>query len=482
MQNGVKKKAVSGMAWTAMSRFATQFIQFVIGIIIARVLLPSDYGIVGMLAIFMAVAQSFVDSGFANALIQKKDRKDIDFSTTFFFNTFLSLLLYGLFFISAPWIAAFYNMPILTDVARVVSLSLIINGLTIVQTAKLTIDLNFRLQAIASILSVLISGGIGIFLAYTGWGVWALVYQGVASALTRCVILWVYSRWMPSFVFSLDSFRKLFSFGSKILCSGLINTVYNNLYTLVIGKAFSPAEVGFYTRGNHFVSLPSQTIRQAVTKVNYPILASLQDNNEELISTYRKLLRTPLFILYPIIFGMAVLAEPMVLVLLGEKWLPCVPILQVLCFGVMWNPLTHINLNLLYVKGRSDLVLRLELIKKPIAFLILFSMIPFGVIWMCVGNALYDFIAFTFNCYYTKKMLNYGFFDQMKELVPIILRVLVMCVGIFITIYFIDSSFLKLITGIIVGLIIYLFLSAREGDQSYLELKKILLKKTSKGL
>ena len=189
MQNGIKKKAVSGMAWTAMSRFATQFIQFIIGIIIARVLLPSDYGIVGMLALFMAVAQSFVDSGFANALIQKKDRKDVDFSTTFFFNTILSLLLYGLFFISAPWIAEFYNMPILTDVARVVSLSLIINGLTIVQTAKLTIDLNFRLQAIASILSVLISGGIGIFLDYTGWGVWALVYQGVASALTRCVIL-----------------------------------------------------------------------------------------------------------------------------------------------------------------------------------------------------------------------------------------------------------------------------------------------------
>ncbi len=472
--SSIKNSAIKGMAWTGVERMTCQVAQFVIGIIIARVLMPSDYGVIGMLAIFIAIAQSILDSGFANALIQKKDRTNVDYCTVFYFNIIVSLVLYSVFFISAPYIANFYNMPILESVARVVSLSMIINGLTIVQTAKLTIDLNFKLQSIISITSTLVSGGVGIVLAYNGYGVWALVFQGLASSTMRMLLLWSFSHWKPILTFSYGSFKQLFSFGSKLLCSGLINTIYNNLYTLVIGKAFSAANVGLYNRGNHFVSLPTDTITQTVVKVNYPILSSLQDDNEKLVATYRKLLRTPLYILFPILFGLAVLAEPLVLVLLGEQWIDCVPIMQILCLGYMWSPLTHINLNLLYVKGKSDKVLKLELIKKPIAFAILFASIPFGIWWMCAGRAIYFFIAFTLNCHYTKKLLNYGFTSQIKEVLPIIANVLVMSLIVTLSIGLFDSSLLQLIVGAFVGVISYVTFSILTKDSSFYELLNIV--------
>ncbi|MFR9542710.1 MAG: lipopolysaccharide biosynthesis protein [Rikenellaceae bacterium] len=472
--SSIKNSAIKGMAWTGVERLVCQAAQFVIGIIIARVLMPSDYGVIGMLAIFLAIAQSILDSGFANALIQKKERTNVDYCTVFYFNIAVSLLLYAVFFISAPYIAEFYNMPILESVARVVSLSMIINGLTIVQTAKLTIDLNFKLQSIISITSTLASGGVGIALAYSGYGVWALVFQGLASSTMRMLLLWSFSRWKPILTFSYSSFKQLFSFGSKLLCSGLINTIYNNIYTLIIGKFFSAANVGLYNRGNQFVSLPTDTITQTVLKVNYPILSNLQDDDEKLVATYRKLLRAPLFLLYPILFGLAALAKPVVLVLLGEQWLDCVPFIQILSLGYMWSPLTHINLNLLYVKGKSDKVLKLELIKKPIAFIILFATIPFGIWWMCAGRAIYFFIAFAMNCYYTKRLLNYGFTSQIKEVLPIIANVVVMFLAITLSISLVDSELAQLIVGILVGIISFVGLSLLTKDSSFYELLNIV--------
>lgn len=480
MSDSIRSKAVKGMAWTGVERFASQGIQFVISILIARVLMPSDYGIIGMLAIFMAIAQTFLDSGFANALIQKKDRTDTDYSTVFYFNIVVSLLLYGLFYISAPYISAFYNMPVLKEVSRVVSLSLVINSFSIVQTAKLTIDLNFKLQSISSIISVFVSGVAGVIMAYSGYGVWALAFQGLVAAGVRTVVLWLFSHWRPLWTFSFESFRNLFSFGSKILCSGMINTVYQNVYTLVIGKYFKAADVGFFNRGNQFAQLPSAIITQMVVKVNFPILSQYQDDNEKLIQTYKKLLRLPIFILYPVLSGMMAIASPMVELLLGDKWLPCVPILQVLCLGYMWSPLTHINLNLLYVKGRSDLVLKLELIKKPIAFIILIASIPFGILGMCAGRALYFFIAFVINCHYTSKILHYGFFLQIKEILPIIINVIVMGIVVALTMITAESALYKLIIGILSGMASFILYAILTEDESYREMVGILLKKNLK--
>lgn len=363
MDNSYKQKAVSGVAWTTIERLTTQVIQFVIGIAIARILAPQDYGIIGMTAIFFAIATTFVDSGFGSALIQKKDRNEDDYATCFYFNLCVSVVLYALLWFSSPYIAVFYRTPVLNNVLRLLGLTLIINSLSISQMAKLTAEMHFKLLSVINVCTQLVTGLVGLYLAYAGWNVWALVFQQICSSVARLLLIEWYLRWIPKRTFSKQSFNHLFRFGSKILCSGLINTIYDNLYTLVIGRTFAAKEVGYYNRGNQFAILPTQTVLSVFMKVAYPLMAEVQDDAERLKRAYKKFLRVPLFVLYPILFGLIALAKPLVLVLLGEKWLPAVPLLQVLCIGSFFDPLTHINLNILYVKGRTDLVLRLELIK-----------------------------------------------------------------------------------------------------------------------
>lgn len=473
----LKSSAVNGAIWTGIEKFSRQAVQFVIGIILARVLSPDDFGVIGMLAIFIAIAQTFTDSGLSSALIQKKDRTEVDCSTMFFFSIGAGVLFYLLLYATAPLIADFYNMPILTDVTRVVALSIILSGLTAVQNARLTIDLRFRTLSLISIISMVVTGATGLALAYSGWGVWALVFQALAGQIVTSVCTWYCSRWMPKLEFSMTSFKQLWGFGSKLLVSGLINTIYGNLYTLVIGKKFSSAEVGFYNRGNHFALLPAQTVQDMAIKVNFPILAKMQDDDERLLGAYKKLLTVPLYILYPVLVCMAVTAEPLVIVLIGEKWLPCVPIMQVLCIGYMFTPLTHINLNLLYVKGRTDLVLKLEFIKKPIAFLILFASIPFGIIVMVIGKAIYEFIAFSFNCYYTGKILNYGEWKQLKLLLPTFINCAIMAAVIYLSMLPFTLPIVKLCVGVSVGLISYWLFSIATKDAAYGEVREIVKRK-----
>lgn len=461
------------MIWTGLDRLGTRFIQFVIEIVIARVLLPSDYGLIGMLAIFMVIAQTFIDSGFSNALIQKKDRNLNDYSTVFYFSIIVASFIYLILYLSAPFIAEFYHQPILCKVARVYLLTLIINSFSITQTAKLTIDLNFKVQAIVSILSILVSGSIGIYLAYSGFGVWALVWQGITAAFVRTIAIWIASRWKPLLIFSKDSFDRLFSFGSKLLASSLINNVYNNLSTLIIGKAFQATELGFFTRAQQFCQLPTQTITNIVIKVNYPILAELQDDNEKLVESYKILLRTPIFILYPLLFGMSVLAVPMIQVILGEIWVPAAYLIPILCFGCLWDPLSSINLNLLYVKGQTNLVLKLEFIKKPIAFILLFCSIPLGLKGMCCALSLYSLIAFSFNCYYTDKILDFGILKQLKSILPIFLYCIIMSIFVYGITIFIINPVTKLIIGSLIGILSYLMISYFVKDKSLFQIIRI---------
>ena len=254
----------------------------------------------------------------------------------------------------------------------------------------------------------------------------------------------------------------------------MINTIYQDLYTLVIGRCFSAADVGFYNRANQFSFLPANTMTQTVLKVNFPILSQYQNDNIQLLQAYKKLLRIPIFILYPIMFGIMAIASPLVEILLGSKWLPCVPILQILCMGYIWSPLTHINLNLLYVKGRSDLVLKLEFIKKPIAFIILFASIPFGLIGMCVGRASYFFIAFILNCIYTNKILKYGFQNQIKEILPILFNSLIMFGLIYLSQQLFDTALLKIIIGTIIGCASYILFAFIIKDESLKDLSRIV--------
>lgn len=469
----LKSSAISGAFWTALEKISRQVVQFIIGIILARLLLPEEFGIVGMLAIFIAVAQTFSDSGLASALIQKKDCNDKDYSTVFYFNVIVGLFSYAIIFFAAPLIAKFYNMPVLKDVVRVVALSIVIVSFTTVQNTRLTKELRFKEQSFISMMSMLSTGIVGLVLAFKGFGVWALVFQALAGQFCSSISIWIVSKWMPKFVFSKESFKQLWGFGYKILISSLINTIYSNIYTLVIGKSFSPTEVGYFNRGKHFAFLPVQTIQDMTIKVNYPILAKVQDDDERLLRAYRKLMSVPLYVLYPILIGMATTAPWLIPLMIGDKWAPCIPILQILCLGSMFTPLTHLNLNLLYVRGRTDLVLKLELIKKPIAFLILFSTIPFGLIWMIVGKALYEFIAFSFNCYYTGKILGYGELKQLKVLLPIFVNCAIMSTVMTIAMYPFDSPGTKLCIGIPTGIISYTIFSVVTKNSCFKEIIEI---------
>lgn len=462
----MKSKAASGLAWTSFEKVGQEVIQFVIGIIIARILAPEDFGVVGMTAIFLALANTIVDSGFGSALIQKKDRTEADYSTCFYFNILVGLAIYGILWIAAPWIADFYRTPILTDVVRVLGIAFIINSLSISQTARMTAEMQFRQMSVITIVAQLVTGLVGLVLAMTGWGVWALVFQQIASGAVRLIGMEIALKWVPSLQFSRQSFRHLFGFGSKILCSSIINTVYNNLYTLVIGRAFLPSDVGYYTRANQTAALPTNSLTQVVMKVAYPMMAQVQDDVERLRNAYTKFLRAQLFVIFPVLLGIAALAEPLFLVLLGEKWLPAVPLLQVLCLGMLFDPLTVINLNILYVKGRTDLVLRLELIKKPIAFLILFLSLNFGLMWLCAGRALYCLIAYAFNCYYTGRFIGMGFWRQIVIILPVLVRGVVMgavCYGLCLVI---SNPLAQVIVGVLAGGAVYLGMAYAAHDDT----------------
>lgn len=417
MEN-LKQKTVSGIMWSAIERFSLQGVQFIIQIILARLLLPSDYGMIGMLAIFLQVAQVFIDSGFTNALIQKKDRTEEDFATVFYFNILVAVLFYGILFFSASLIADFYNMPTLVLVIRFIALSLIINALSAIHRTKLIISVNFKTQSKISLGAAFISGVIGIWMAYVGCGVWALVWQTLLNSIILTILFYCLVHWKPLHTFSKSSFERLFNFGSKLLISSLINTVYRNLYAIVIGKKFSVVELGYYTRAEQFAIFPSNNLNALVSRVAYPILSSIQDDDKCLTNAYRNYIRLSSYIIFPLMVGLLVLANPIISLLLTDKWSGVVILLQILCLDWMFDHLSQINLNLLWVKGRSDLSLRLEIIKKTIAIFILFVSIPFGLEVMCWGRVIYSLIATYLNTYYTNSLIDLTLKLQVKDVFP----------------------------------------------------------------
>lgn len=459
MEQNLKSKTLLGIVWSSIECFSLGTAQFVINIIMARLLVPSDYGMIGMLAIFLQISQAFVDSGFTSALIQRKDRTETDFSTAFYFNVVIAFIFYIILFISAPWIARFYNMPELVSLTRIIALGLILNSLSAIHKVKLTIKIDFKTQSKASLSAMILSGGIGIWMAYTGWGVWALVYQSLLNSLLLTVSFFYLVHWKPLMIFSIRSFNNLFSFGSKLLLSGLIHTVYRNLYIIVIGKKFSAVELGYYTRADQFAIYPSANLNGIIRRVMYPMLSSVQDDDECLTKIYRKYIQYSSCIIFPLMIMLAVLAQPIVELFLTDKWSGVVILLQILCFDWMFDHLSIINLNLLYVKGRSDLALKLEIIKKTIAIIILFISIYWGLEGICLGRVLYSIVAFFINSYYTKYLIDISLLNQFSDIFMSLFLSIIMGFIVWYIVYFISILILKLIVGIFVGLIIYFILS-----------------------
>ena len=456
MSDSLKKKTAVGVLWSGVERFSAQGIRFLVVIVLARLLTPKDFGLIAMMAIFLGLAQSLVDSGFSQALVRKQDRTETDNCTVFYFNIVVGLILYLILYITAPFVSSFYDEPQLTKIMRVVSTVVIINSFSVVQRALFTTSVNFKVQAYATIFSAVLSGIIGIIMAYQGFGVWTLVAQQIIAAFINTLALWFYSSWRPVLLYSWRSFRELFSFGSKMLLSGLLDTVYVNLYRIVIGKIYNATNLGYYNNAQHFAELPSSNITSILQRVTYPVLCSIQGEKKRLVKVYRQLLRLSAFIVFPLMCTLAAVASPLIDVLLGEKWHFVATLLVPLCFGMMWYPIHAINLNLLMVAGRSDLFLKLEVIKKILGVTILVSSIPFGLVMMCYATIASSLLCLFINTYYTKKLIGVGFFMQIYDIMPtLILSISMWCI-VSVVDSFITSILGQLIFGLLLALAIFI--------------------------
>lgn len=468
----IRSNTVDGVKWSAIEKFSVQGIMFLVSLVLARLLTPSDFGLVGMLSIFIAISQTFIDSGFSSALIRKADRTEIDNSTAFYFNIIVGLISYLALYVVAPYIADFYNTPVLKDITRVLGITLFLNSLTVVQVALLTINVDFKTQAKVNFTSAILSGIIGILMAYNGWGVWALVYQQVIRSALCVLFLWIATKWKPLFVFSWVSFKNLFSFGSKILMSGLLHTVYLNVANLVIGKFYTSKDLGFYERGQQFGRVPIDSMVMIFQRVTYPIMSSIQEDEQRLIYVYRKYIKMTSIIIFFVIFLLIALAKPIILVLLTEKWSEAIIFLQLYCFANMFNHITRINLNLLQVKGRSDLFLRLEVIKKSISLLFLILSIPYGVIAICLSQVAYVPFALYLNTYYTNKLFGISLMSQVRDFAKYMIAALAACLPVYLCVLFNLSNLICLLIGPLIAIVLYIFVLLRR-DPIYCELCEI---------
>jgi teichuronic acid exporter len=452
----LKNKAIKGMAWNTVEKLAVSSITFIIGIILARILMPSDYGLVGMLAIFFAFSELFITSGFSSALIQKKDRNEIDFSTIFYYNLVVAIGFYIILYFSAPKIAEFYRVPQLTILTRVLSISIIFNSLSLVQQTRLRINLDFKIQAIVSLISVIISGSIGIYSALKGFGVWALVLQSTTNALLRALLFFYFNKWIPLFVFSYSSFKQLFGFSSKLLVAGIASTIFNNIYSILIGKVFSAKDTGFYTRAKQYPGTLSDTITSVLQGVTFPILSSLQDNKERLVSVYGRVMRIIVFLVVPSLTMFAIISEPFIRYFLTEKWMPVVPLIQWLCFARMFTPISALNLTILTATGRSDLYLLVDSSKIPILIIALIITIPLGLKAIVIGNFLTSFLSYFINAYFPGKLFGFGAIKQIKEMRLVVFATMIMSACVIGVMLILPTDPLKLFVGIPIGIIIFL--------------------------
>lgn len=451
----LKKKALKGVIWSGIDKAGVKAVAFIVSIIIARILSPSDYGVIGMILVFITIANIFIDSGMSQALVQRKNRTASDMSTAFFFNIAVAIICYLILFFTAPFIASFYQVAILIPILRILGLNIIISSFATVQRANLLVKLDFRTIAIVNLGGVIVSGFVGIGLAYKGYGVWALVCQQMASTLTSTLIFWIAGKWHPTAGFSKESFKILWNFGSKLLATGLVATIMREIYSVAIGKAYRSAELGYYTRAVQTSDMVAITTNDIINAVTFPILSSLQDDKTRMVEVYSRMLGMTAFFIFPIMTGLAVVASPFISVLLTDKWLPVVPLLQWLCFARMFTPISALNMNILNAIGRSDLFMKLDFSKLPLTILTMVITIPLGVKAIVIGSFINTFVSYFINAYLPGKMFNFGAKAQFKIFWKIILATFIMAFTIWIAINSINTQFMKLVFGILIGLLSY---------------------------
>ncbi|MFM4828527.1 lipopolysaccharide biosynthesis protein [Aeromonas rivipollensis] len=451
-------KTKKGLQWSAIERLLTQAIQLAIMIMLARLLGPTVFGLVGMLTIFIGISNVFVDSGFSSALIRKTDHTDNDLATAFYYNILMSSLCYLALYICAPYIAEFYQQTELQSLLRVIGVTVLINAFTLIPRVKLTVVMDFKTQAKISIISVLISGAIALMMALSGYGVWSLVAQALLTATCTSLLFNFFVPWNAKGKVNKDSFSYLFGFGSKLLLSGLLEAIYNNIYQIIIGKKFSPSIVGEFTQANQLACVPAVTLTNIIQRVTYPMLSQLQKDTAKMDIVHSLSLKLAAVFIFPLIIGLAIIAKPLLIIVLGEQWRSAANLLSILCFGYILYPIHAINLNLLQVMGRSDLFLKLEVMKKIIGVTILLISIPFGVLAMCIGFSITSYFALLLNTYYTARLTSISQWQQCKDILPIWLAAIISAsIAYWAGLYFQATPWLQILVTLIIALASYAF-------------------------
>lgn len=477
----LRKTAISGVFWTFSQQFGMQIISFCVSIVMARLLLPEEFGLIGMITVFMAIGQSLMDSGLTQSLVRTKEPDQADYSTVFFFNLGGSMVVYGILFLAAPYIALFYNQEILKAILPIYSLSFVITAFSAVQLTRLTKKMDFKTQMIIAIPSLLVSGLLGVYLAYQGFGVWALVWMNLLQSTLNTIQLWIKTKWRPSFIFNLKKFKYHFHFGYKLTLSGLLDTIFRNIYQIIIGKFFLASQVGFYTRADSLKRLPVVNIANALNKVTYPLFASIQNDDLRLKNAYKQIMQMVIFVIAPVLVFLGVLAEPLFRFLFTEKWLPAVPYFQVLCLTGILYPIHSYNLNVLKVKGRSDLFLRLEIIKKILVVLTVAVSIQFGIMGLIWGQVFTSILSFFINTYYTGKFLDYTAWQQAKDILPALFITFAIGLIVFLFDQFLEKmeyiDVIRLMIGGCAGVFMYIGLAYVLKMESLKNINRIILKK-----
>ena len=475
MSESLKSKTVRGVGWSFADNIASAGVSFLVGLILANLLTPEEYGILAIIMIFIAVSNSIIDSGFSSALIRKTDCKPIDYNTTFYFNLGVSIILYFILYITAPYIAEFFHEPVLIEVTRVISWILIINALAIIPRTMFVKSIDFKTQTKVSLISSVLSGVIGIGMALYGMGVWSLVGQQLSRQLSNTLLLWIYCSWKPAWEFSTQSFNDLFGFGSKLMLSGLIDTLWKEIYYIVIGKFYSSAQLGQYTRAGQFSTIFSSNLTAVIQRVSFPVLSTIQDDPIRLREGYRRIIKISMLVTFSCMLGLAAVAKPMILILIGEKWTPAITYLQIICLSSMLYPLHAINLNILQVKGRSDIFLKLEIIKKIIGVGSILLGVFYGIEPMLWGSVVTSIISYYLNSYYSAQMIQYSTWSQIKDILPTFFIAAIVAIIMWSLTLFNLSMWLLIILQICIGIILAFCLFEKTKLSEYNEIKGLIM-------
>lgn len=474
-ETSLRNTTIKGVGWSFTDSLLSQGTTFLVGIVLARLLSPEEYGLLGLLMIFIVISESIVNSGLNSALIRKQNTTELDYNTVFITNLLLSFLMYGLLFVCAPLISLFFEKPQLTVLLRVLGVIVIFNALSIVPATKLTKKVDFKSITVCSLIGSVFAGIVGISMAVMNYGVWALVGQQMTKQLVYTLALVVANKWLPQIQFSIRSFKELWGFGWKLLVSGLINNVWNEIYKVVIGKCYTPETLGQFTQAQFYSNIFSQNLTGIVQRVSYPVLSKIQDERERLKQAYRQVIKVTMLITFVFMFGLAGCAKQFIFVLIGEQWIPCVGYLQILCFTMALYPLHAINLNMLQVQGRSDLFLKLEIIKKCIAVIPLLLGIYIDIYWMLIGSVVVGWIAYYLNAYYSGPYLQYSVWAQIKDILPSLLLSLSMALVVYLIGLLPISPYLLLPIQIATGAAIVFGVCEMTKLTEYMQIKDIAL-------